>query len=172
MRVVVGMSEKLNQKINPLSSIIKDVEGTPGSHMYLCFPSISEDYVYEAVFPQVRRISKKEWLKQNRIVEEISLEIKNSSVATVQQFLLQYLGKPYSILQLFVIYATKLNAYIARIFIKNNLNKGRALICSEFIARFLSRFFGVDFGESFDTIGLKEVWGALLSLAKQQEKIC
>lgn len=167
MLIIIGMSEKKNPMKNPLSPLIKYVENTPGSHLYLKFSTSQGGLIYESVFPRVRRIAEKDWLKENRVVREFEFEIQAPS-SSVRQFLMHYQGKPYSFLQLVLIYLTKIDSAVRRYFIKHNMNKGRALICSEFVARFLTTFFGIQFGESFDTIGLKEVYDALLKLENKK----
>lgn len=86
---------------NFLSWLIRSVEGSSFSHVYIRRNSKYGEYVYQASGLQVNFMSLDTFLEKNTIVEEYEFDIPEVMHDEMISFCIKYAGKPYSIKALF-----------------------------------------------------------------------
>jgi hypothetical protein len=152
MQIKVGFG-KNDKPLAIGSKLIRAVEGCPYSH---CWIEVDNN-VYEAVFPKSRVIPKSEHIKHYDYVEEFLLFQDSALHFEMIKFLKGQVGKWYATPQLVLIaigfLGKKINALVSKV----DLNGNSQLICTEFCARFLSKFFNAKIDETFDSISLKDL---------------
>lgn len=90
-------------KGSAVSSIIKAVEGSNFSHIYIRKVSRYGEYVYQASGLQVNFMNIDIFLKENIIVEEYEFEISEEKKDLLIAFFMKYCGTSYGIKALFQI---------------------------------------------------------------------
>jgi len=149
----------------PLSKIIQDAENVDFSHYAISY----NGYIYHAKYPKLKCQTYAEFESFYQPVKKYCFNVPKGKELLVHSYLRSYIGTPYSLAQLVLIYIGiifhGLNKRISLI----KLNNKRALICSEFVAMFMKNFFGSEFNESIDTIGLREVQSMLEQLEEADQ---
>ena len=143
MKIYVGFSTKKSLT----SQIIKRVEGSEFSHVYLKFfiPEYDEWLIYHADNTMIHLLREERFLaKGSRIIEEYELEIPDEEFVDFAKSALKKSGIPYGFTQIMGMFAVRLMKLWFNVKIKNPLADGRkAQICSELIYYDLSKY--VDF---------------------------
>lgn len=129
MKIIFGFSRPKKERI--LSKIIRSVEKRPFSHSYVRFNDPTGlDVIFQASGLAVNLCSIENFLQIETIVEEYEIEIDDSKIQSTWEHVVNQLGTPYSILQLFWILINKILG------LEISHNNGNAVICSETSARF------------------------------------
>ena len=143
-----------------LSNFIMDVENTDFSHIAISYGGT----VFHAKFPKFKEESWSRFESYYSVVNTYSFNVPENKEDSLFDYLRDQVGKNYSILQLFLIgvglLSGSLNKYISSV----RLNGKKRVICSEAAAQIMIKFFGVNFMESIDTIGLRDVQSMLDAL--------
>lgn len=134
------------------SALIREIDHSAGSHVAIELCGIVSRNVFEAVWPKTRCVSSEVFYKENEIVKVYQFAIPQDKQYEVHEFLLKQVGKKYSIPQLLLI----LLDYVIPSNFKP-INGDSKLICSELAANFLTKFFGSNFSEVSDTIGVRDI---------------
>jgi uncharacterized protein YycO len=129
-------------------------DGVPFSHCSIL--EAESGLVFESVAPKSRKEPLEEWLKHNTVVYSVEVSASDESLL----WLNLQLGRPYSLRQLVAIECQKL---FKRLKIKL-VNGDKALICTELMAQFLLRYFGVQFSKDPDIISLRDIYRVLRRL--------
>jgi hypothetical protein len=146
-----------------LPKLIKAVEKTNYSHVEIIkeYPE-GVQLAYGAVFPKSRWCSVSELRKTYALVELIPLKVIVSD-DKASKILFDMLGKPYSPLQLVIIYAklylTKFLSWLPYV----KLNLDARMICTEFAGNFMQKACKYQIDISTETLRLTEV----VSIAKK-----
>jgi len=153
--VSIGFSRPSKWKL--LSWIIRKVQGTDYSHVYLRFhsDSLDRDLIYQASGLQVNFVGKTLFEKDHIAVKEFDLQISDEAHKKALQFAVDTAGMPYSIKQLFGILVYSLTG-------KRVLQDGRsAYVCSELVAQMLSEDLGITITKDLDIVTPKDVYNIL-----------
>lgn len=132
--------------------VLKLVEGTDFSHVSLAFKINGSVRVAESIFPRFRFSEFSEWQKNYKPVSIYSVSVTEEQFSAVIAYSATHESKPYSLLQI-------ANIGVKRalpIFATRGLNNERSLICSEFMARALSKALPIPHVDDFDSVGLLE----------------
>ena len=174
MDLKVGFS-KPKAKWKILSKLICWVQGwDKASHTYLVLwdDASQQEIVFQAAFPKVSLMPKSEFIKANRVYEEIPINIQDHVNSTDYIYTEEYvwnmiytiLNKPYSIIQLFLILwklATGRNYKMRR--------PDAAYICTEIIGKLF-----VDMGlykvDEIQTKTVKDIYKVCKFLEKSRKK--
>lgn len=98
MKVSVGFSKRNK---SALSTLIRAIEKTDYSHVYIRRKSKYGEYVYQASGLAVNFTNIDTFLEHNTIVEEYEFDIPEDKHDDVLSFCIKYAGRPYSIKSLF-----------------------------------------------------------------------
>lgn len=101
-KIYIGFSYHKN---NALSSLIKTVEGSEFSHVYIRRKSKYGEYVYQASGLQVNFMNIDIFTKDNVIVEEYEFELPDDKREKLISFFIKYAGASYALKSLFKILA-------------------------------------------------------------------
>jgi hypothetical protein len=141
-----------------LSDIIRLVERVDYSHAAIMLhnTATNQSTIYESRFPRGRSIDLIDWLKEYEI-KEVFLIDDNFDVTSEKYYdLISMVRKPYSILQLLLIGLGIICLPFGRISAHAKINGNRAKVCTELVATFLSRAYGVRLKKSPDMMGLRD----------------
>lgn len=142
MELKVGFS-KPKAKWKILSNLICWVQGwNKASHTYLVLwdSATQQEIVFHAAFPKVSLIPKSEFIKDNKIYEEVNICLDKHASFTDCIFIEEYvwsmiynsLNKPYSIMQLFLILWKLITGKNYKV-----KNPDAAYICTEIISKLM-----------------------------------
>lgn len=131
---------------------LRIIEGTKFSHVSLAFNIGGEVKVAESVFPRFRFAKLHEWQKSYRPVTYYSLKVTDDQFNAILAYAASNDSRPYSVFQIINIGLKRVLPFFAR-----GLNHERSLICSEFVARAVSKAFNFPHIDDFDSVGLLEV---------------
>jgi len=158
--IICSKSKKL---FNPLGKVIEKEEGLGFSHFSIAIAYEGAIVVSEAVYPRPRFISLEDWSKLNEPVFMFRKEVKNQNLMfqMMAWMAITCTTASYSLSQLILIYIGKVFPKLKDWSASVKLNHEHGLICSEYIIRFLNKFFGLEITKSEDSIGLKDPFEAL-----------
>lgn len=129
MKIIFGFSRPNTEKL--LSKLIRWVDKRPFSHSYVRFSDPAGlDIIFQASGLAVNICSIENFLQIETIVEEYEIEINDCKEYDIWKYVINQLGKPYSIAQLFSILIKKI------IGLEIGHNNDTAVVCSEESARF------------------------------------
>lgn len=142
-----------------LDQVFMWVEGTNFSHVAIVLEDLElgKHWVYESKAPKGRKIALEKWLHGNKIVKMELIDSNFNRYSNHYYDLIRMTDKPYSFKQVvtigwgLVFKATGSKDYYLE------LNGNRAKICTELVAMFLNRVYGVKLKKSPDLIGLYDV---------------
>lgn len=134
MKFYVGFSTAI--KSNPVSYIIRKIEGADFSHCYLKF--YVEEYdvwlVYHASHLMIHFLSEERFLEKSKVIEEYELDLPEEVVRNLIKNAFSKAGVPYAWRQIFGMMGVRLLYRWFKWKIKNPLGDGRkAQICSELL---------------------------------------
>lgn len=161
--VVVGFSRP-RKGFQPFSWLIRLVDGTPYSHVYICFHSdaYDRDLVYQASSLQVNFEG---WLHFNSTdltVKQFALPISDETKKRIIQFAIDKAGTPYGIKEIVGIGLVKLASVFGEK-IKNPFRSGDSTyICSELVSEILEEYLGADITKDLDSMTPKDVYNYLV----------
>lgn len=140
--------------------MIMDAENTDFSHVAISFGA----FVYHAKWPKFKVQTWSSFQSEYKVVKQYAFAVPEHKELSVLNYLEDQVGKKYSILQLIVIGLGLLSKSVERRLRKQKINGHKRLICSEAAATLMTICFGVNFMESVDTIGLRDVQSMLEAL--------
>jgi hypothetical protein len=143
-----------------LSWLIKKIERTPFSHVYVRLPSpyLERDLYFQASSVMVNIMGKPGFDRHSITLEEFEIEISEETKRKVWQFAIDNSGKPYGILQLVGIGMVRLGQAFNKKW-KNPFHDNQdSFICAEFVYDVLKEIIGADLTADPDSVGLKEIY--------------
>lgn len=163
IRVCVGLNTKWWALLTP---VIVYLDRYPASHSWIELDYHGQTWVYESVWPRSRRISKQEHAKIYKTIKMWELPMRHKAVS-ITHYLEERKHIKYSLLQLVIIAFGLFSKPFNRYFEAMGLNESKHLICTELCAYFLRDFYDVEFRESLDTIGLRDLDAAVRTVGKE-----
>jgi len=149
-----------------LSPVIMSVSKTDFSHCAILVEWKGISRVYHSDFPSGKSLEYSEWLKTYKVKHKFSAEINSIEERfEIGRWLNKEVIKNYSVLQLILILIYKASPKYRPTISSWIINGDYRDICSEFMASFMVKFFGVRFEKSDDIIDLNDVF----EMAKQIE---
>lgn len=150
--------------------VLKLFEGTNFSHISLAFKINNEVRIAESVFPRFRFSIFSEWARDYRPVSVYSVSVTDEQFSKILAYAATHGSRPYSLLQLANIALKRALPIFGR-----GLNHEESMICSEFVARALSRALPMPHIDDFDSVGLLEVQRIIdalvtMGLAKRESR--
>lgn len=126
-----------------------------------------DGFVYESVWPESRVVFLDDWLKKYEVVNQKVYDSDDMKIEMIRHDILSgYLGKTYSIFQLFLIglgfLSSDLDSWVKKI----HWNGSKFLICTELVAVMANKYFAVEFNEKLDTISLREAWDGVSKISE------
>lgn len=149
--IIIGFS---TNKSSMLSKIIKSIENSNYSHVYIRRKSKYGEYVYQASGLQVNFMNIDIFLKNNNIVEEYEFEFPDNKKEKLLEFFVKYAGAGYSISSLFKILAI-VSAKRIGYNLKFNGDKDNSFICSELGAFMCEEILEIPIDSDIDFISPK-----------------
>lgn len=147
-----------------LSPVIMSVSETDFSHCAILVEWNGKAKIYHSEFPHGYSQEFSDWLKTYTVRHQFSAEgFSDMDSCEIIKWLNKEVTKRYSILQLLLILAYKLIPSQRNRISGWIINGDYRDVCSEFMASFMVRFFGVRFEKSDDVIDLNDVF----EMAKQ-----
>lgn len=135
--MIIKMGFSTPKRQNPLSYLIKLIEGTPFSHAYIALrvePGIN--VIYEANTLGLHFKSYRHFKIDNTIIKEYPLQIDNEQYNDLLSFLFNDSGKPYSVYQLIGILVYRIGKVFGKTW-KITRDGTTQQVCSEVIAGIL-----------------------------------
>lgn len=150
--------------------VLKLVEGTNFSHISLAFKINGNIQFAESLFPRFRFSDATEWLNDFRPVSVYSVSVTDEQFSKILEYAATHDSRPYSLLQIANIALKRALPIFGR-----GINHEKSLICSEFVARALSRALPMPHIDDFDSVGLLEVQRIIdalvtMGLAKRESR--
>lgn len=134
-----------------VSELIKFVEGSKYSHVYIRRQSKYGEYVYQASGLQVNFMNIDIFKVNNIIVEEYEFELPDDKKEKLISFFMQYCGTNYGLTSLFKILAVLAFQRLGRK-LKLKGDGKETFICSELGALFCEEIIGIIIDEDLDFI--------------------
>lgn len=167
-RVVIGFARPRHFFFKPFSWIIRLIEWTPYSHVYIRSraDSLGVDLVYQASGVQVNFVGISHFKDQETSVYEFEVDVTDDKYRDFMRWAIVNAGAPYSLKQALGILLLKL--FNLR---KNPLSDGRkSWVCSELAGFFLVSFVGVSIkDDELDVIGPRGIFDICRRLFKEIE---
>jgi len=152
--VTIGFS-KARSKLSILSWIIRKVEGTEFSHVYMKLKNGKiDDLYYHASGSRVNFMGSRIFNHKNITIEEVELDVSNKKYYSMLNFAIDKVGEPYSISQLFGILIVRLFALFNKN-INNPFGK-RGYVCTELVGEILN-LDSKKINKELNSIGLKDI---------------
>ena len=159
--IIIGFST--HKKFSILSSLIKCIEGTKFSHVYLKFESksINRKLIYQASGLTVNFCGNDIFYSKNKDIAQFVIPVTEEEKIKILQKCVDLCGKPYGIKELFGLGLVKICAIYGKK-IKNPFqDRSRTYICSELIATILMTI-GFTF-KDLDSVSPKDLFNKLSS---------
>lgn len=163
IRVCVGLNTKWYAILTPA---IVYFDRYPASHSWIEIDYHGQTWVYESVFPRSRRVTKAYHASIYKTVKMWELPIRHKPVS-ITHYLEERKYVKYSLMQLVIILLGILYKPFNIYFEQMGLNESKHLICTELCAYFLRDLYDVEFRESLDTIGLRDLDYAVRQVGKE-----
>ena len=159
-KLIVGFSKPQHRFFPIFSWVIRWVDKTEYSHVYLKFNSefLKETLLYEAANGYVNFRSLELWNEKNKVVTEFEINMSDEQMQVLLKWCVRNSGKPYSVKQLVGIgwnYVRKAFNYPPKNIFKNEED---GIVCSEVLARILSVVYGIDTGIDFDLVDPRDIY--------------
>jgi hypothetical protein len=137
-KIIIGFSTSI-KPFAPICWAIKQYQGTNYSHVYLRVQDSEtlQQMIYQATGIGINCIYSQNFLQNNKIVAEFSIEIEDSIFLKIKEFINEQLGKPYSHLQYIDILLSDVYAFFDKQYKPKFSDGENSYICSEFIAYIL-----------------------------------
>lgn len=148
--------------------VIRRMEKTDVSHAAILVKTAFGSMVYEAVFPRVRKMKFEDWIEQYEPIRVYPFEVPKEFRFLVGMDLRKMEGIPYPISQLILIGIGIVAPGLAKWLKPIVLNHDGALICTEVGAILLRNYMEVDFLESLDNVGLRDLETQVILLKKKE----
>lgn len=157
--IIIGFSR--SKDINsPLSKIIRWVEKTPYSHVFIKVYNENFDrhIIYQASGLMVNFMSPTIFENHSVVIKEYKVDVTNETYVDIMQFAIDNAGVPYAIKELFGIAIVKLLKLFNINLNKNPFGDGKTTLkCSELGGYIIENFLDVDIKEDLDTISPLEI---------------
>lgn len=148
MKVYIGFSR---HKTGILSSLIRKVQGTEYSHVYIRRDSKYGEYVYQASGLQVNFMNINTFLEANVVCEEYEFDIPEDKHDDLIRFCIKYAGKPYGTKQLIKMCLKELGFKVSK------GDKDESFVCSELGGLFCHDILKMDIPGDQDFITPKDL---------------
>lgn len=159
----IGLSRPKLQRVPIISLIIRAVERTPYSHVYmrLYVNSFERYIIYQAADISVHFVGTKQFNQYNEVIYEFAFEITEEQKKAISLFCLDEAGKPYGFWQLIGIGIVKfVNLFGKKI--KNPFaSKEKTQVCSEAVGYILQNYFNVIFDKPLDLLTPRDIYETL-----------
>jgi len=155
MKLIIGFSKPKNKIFPIFSWLIRLVDCTPYSHVYVRWHSrgANADIAYEAGGTSIHFLCKEVFEKKITPIKEYEIEITRETYMKLLHFCMTNAAKDYGTLQIFGIALQRLFKLN-----KNPLSKGRsAQVCSELVGSMLEDVIGEDIPIDLDIAGPKHI---------------
>jgi len=155
MKIIIGFSKPKDTKFPWFSWIIRWMQKTPYSHVYIqWYSNMAEQImVYHANSHGINFITKDEFDKTCEKIEEFETQIEKHTYKNLIIFFLKNAGKPYGFLQAFGMFLVKVLKLK-----KNPFSDGRkSQVCSEVVGYILQDIIGIEILEDLEIAGPKEI---------------
>lgn len=159
-KIVLGFSTSRG-KIALYSRLIRYVQGTPFSHVYIKLDWEGQTLIYQASGLKVNFETEQSFLTHSLPIAEFDLEVSGEAYTRFAHYVCEQLGKPYDFLGAIAL-GVKLLVKRMGITIKNPFASGHdAYFCSELASEALDEA-GLCLGVVPEEAGPKEVYEALI----------
>ncbi len=141
INIVIGFSTS-SKKNSIISAIIRLVERTPYSHVYVKFysPTLDRWLVYHASHTNVHFNNIETFAKENIILEEYALATSECKKNEALRMCVDRVGRPYGYLQIFGMGIVRLIKAWFNVRLKNPFADGeRTQVCSELVGHVISK---------------------------------
>lgn len=152
----------------PGSWLIRRFDRSAASHVAVSVQVGQITYVFESVSPKSRVLEFSEWKKEYNIAYTFDFTVPELKSWAVLNYLENIIERPYSYAQIALIALTKLFLPFQFIFRGAILNHERALICTEVISLFVSKFMKYDLKKKHDQHGISDIDRMAVELAIQE----
>lgn len=139
VQIYVGFS-KPKKWFVPYSWLIKWVDKTPYSHVYIKFYSSTADewIIYQASHASVNFFNEKYFVESNDVIDEFPFKLEETDWHNALKFAIQHVGAPYGVKQV-------LGIGLGILFGKNPFKDGsQSYVCSELIQCMIDLPTGID----------------------------
>lgn len=162
-KLFVGFS-KPRSKLSFISYVIRWLQGTPFSHVYVRFESdfLERTFIYQASGSKVNFENIYSFSEHSVVVEEFDLSVAPAVYKKVLGFAIDTVGKPYSLKQLLGMAVVCIFKKLGRQIRNPYKDRKDAFICSE-IGAYVLEESGQFIDYDKDSIGPKEIWNILKS---------
>lgn len=163
-RIIIGFSK--SKKILPIFSwLIRLVEGTKYSHVYVKFPkkTLKTDLIYHASGLMVNFMGEKAFEDNHKTIEEFQIFISDDCYHNVLNYAAVNSGASYSVAQIFGIAAIRLFAVFGKV-IKNPFSNS-GYVCTELVAEILKEI-NIKINKPVESIGLRDINNLVKSFKK------
>ncbi len=135
--IIIGFSTP--RKWHVLPALIKFLEKTDFSHVYIKLKSesIDRELIYQASGLQVNFQNIASFNEKSKVIKEFEIELSEEAYIKVMQYMVDNVGKPYSIRQLLGMGIRKIASYLGCVISNPFKNAHDAFICSEIAADIL-----------------------------------
>jgi hypothetical protein len=148
--IYIGFSKPINRIFPIMSWLIRLVERTEYSHVYIKMPSSNGNYfIYQASGTQVNIVGSKHFEHLNKPVKEYALQISAQQRRDLLLFMAQECGAPYSVAQI-------INIFVYMITGKAFL-KPKGYVCSELAGIVLSQYLNIKLEKDLDLVTPKDI---------------
>lgn len=169
MQIVVGFST--TRKWHILSWLIRKVEKTPYSHVYMRFrsESLDREFIYQASHDDLNFMNMQTFMEKNVIIKEFPINVTAEEKRDIMRYCVDKVGIPYGSLQL--VGAGLVRA--ARLWFNRQINNPwrdgeKTQFCMELVGRCL-KFLGVHADESLLEEGrLTEMYDLVEATAEER----
>lgn len=151
----------------PFSWLIRAVDQTPYSHVYIKFYAAKYDrwMVYQASGNFVNFFGPEAFAEEATVIEEFDIEVCDEVRTKVVLFAIDHAGFPYDLKSVFGIAAVKAVGLFGKK-IDNPFSTGdNSFFCSKLVAAILIDIVGESIKGSIDTLTPKDIYGYLSNLA-------
>jgi hypothetical protein len=167
--IIVGFST--HKKFGIFPWLIKKVEKTPYSHVYLKFYSskLDRDVIYQASGTKVNFVGTEIFNRDSVVIEEFSIDISDEVKTKTMRFCIDNAGIAYGMKQV-------LGIGIVRFFrlfnkeIKNPFSDGyKTEVCAELVGHILEDCLGNKLDIDLDTVGPKGIYDYVSKIKADQK---
>lgn len=164
--IFIGFSRP-KAKFVPYSWIIRLLQGTKYSHVYIRIPSISlqRDLIYQASGSKVNFIGLKKFDEEEVIVKEYSLQIYSDTKIKILQYAIDNSGAPYGMKSAAGVAWIIINSWFGRK-ITNPFKDGQNTFFCDELAGYIIEEAGINMPFNPENVGPKQIDEFLSNLTK------
>lgn len=157
--ISIGFSKPVNRFFPIVSYLIRLIEGTEYSHVYLKW--YSEKYktflVYQASSSFVNFMGTKNFFHHNREIKEYRLQVTDDEFDEFMRWAIVNSGTGYGVMQLVGLAYVKIMKKVG-LKVSNPFRNGtKRQVCVELVGYFLKNILGTRISDDLDSMGLREI---------------